>query len=158
MLSKDAWRRAFLDRLLAAALLAAPVALASCHRFDHVVYNPAPTPLFMEEGLRDGAEGSGFGVQGSGGQTGDRGQGTGDSNRESGVGNGGGGPPAERITDAQQPEALPPTQPPGSAPRSATEPQDSSQSATPQPGSPYETLPEVVGAASGVTLAQAIDE
>ncbi|HMC12191.1 MAG TPA: TolC family protein [Pirellulaceae bacterium] len=55
-------------RLLATAALAAPLWLAGCHRMDHQVYYPAPTPLFMEEGLR--SEGSGVRSQGSG----DRGQ------------------------------------------------------------------------------------
>ena len=51
MLSKDAWRRRS-THPLAILALAALASLASCHRFDNVVYIPAPTPLFMEEGLR----------------------------------------------------------------------------------------------------------
>src|SRR3954468_11944046 len=98
MLSKDAWRRHATQRLVAALTLAASACLVSCHRFDHQVYNPAPTPIFMEEGLRE---------------PGVRSQEPGLSGQEN----------SQSPTGSQsQPELPPPTQPPpgsqGAAPNS----------------------------------------
>src|SRR5205085_2646920 len=51
------------QRLLMALAVAAPLCLASCHRFDNQVYVPAPTPIFMEEGLRGADQTSEVGDQ-----------------------------------------------------------------------------------------------
>src|SRR5947209_7454809 len=117
MLSKDAWRNASDARPLSAAAMAALWLLAGCHQLQQGVYHPAPTPIFMEEGLRDGAEGSptqarsaseGLATEAGG----DRQQGTADSRRDGQV-------PAEPLAGASQAELPPPTQPPAANAQSA---------------------------------------
>jgi cobalt-zinc-cadmium efflux system outer membrane protein len=138
MLSKDAWRRRSTQRLLVATGLAAIVGLASCHRFDNAVYIPAPTPIFMEEGLRS-AEPRSPTLE------------TADARRDQTW------EPGQRPTELPPPTQPPPTQPPPTQP-----PTNGQSSAPPPPGpapvNPYEALPLVAGTTNGVTLAQAIDE
>src|SRR6478672_6310681 len=129
MLSRDAWRRRSTQRLLTALAFAAQLCLTSCHRFDNVVYIPAPTPIFMEEGLRTVEPRSEVGGQRS-------------EVARALAGDGEQSP--------SQPELPPPTQPP-------TQPPTTGQIGQ-QPANPYEPLPQVAGTTNGVTLAQAIDE
>src|SRR6478672_8071973 len=156
MLSKDAWPRCSLCGLaLSAAWIV--VAAAGCNHLGRGVYYPAPTPIFMEEGLREepGRNQPATPARGTDGVSGllnpaqaevakaahaseqeTRGQGTGDREQE--------------LPPPQQP----PTAPPGPPPNGNLQP------AMPEylPGGPragpYEELP----GAGGVTLGQAIDE
>jgi outer membrane protein, heavy metal efflux system len=138
MLSKDAWRTTSIARRLAATALAALWLASGCHHLKQPIYHPAPTPLFMEEGLRDGAEGSGFGVQDS------------ETQAPSAI---------EAPRDQQRSELPPPTQPPAANSQATNEPPAQSQQSPTRPQDGYEVLPGVMAASgNGVTLAQAIDE
>jgi cobalt-zinc-cadmium efflux system outer membrane protein len=160
MPSKDAWSRPMLCGWLiaSAALVVAP---AGCNHLGRSVYYPAPTPVFMEEGLREEPGGgrpvilvnAAEGVSGllnpaeaevakaahvaaqetRGQETGDRRQGTGDRGQDLPPPTAPPGPPTTNGLQPAMPEYLP------GAPRVG----------------PYEQLPP---GASGVTLGQAIDE
>lgn len=144
MLSKDAWPRGLTHRLLATAALAAPLWLAGCHRMERQVYYPAPTPLFMEEGLRGQEPGaSGHGSDVKEGIAGKLNPARVEIAKASHTG--------DLTASAQQTEPPPP-------PPIALQPAMPEYLPGPQPASPYETLPGPMEFSSGVTLAQAIDE
>src|SRR4051812_37497314 len=89
MLTKDGWPRGRALVALRCWLLGAAMVQGGCNRLARQVYYPAPTPLFMEEGLREEPPGA---IQRSdvGGQRPEEGN--------------------------QPPELPPPTQPPGPQP------------------------------------------
>jgi cobalt-zinc-cadmium efflux system outer membrane protein len=153
--TKEGWPRSRSPRLLAAVALAATLHSSGCHRLTREVYFPAPTPLFMEEGLRTSAEEPGT---------------LREANRAQGI-SGKLNPARVEIANAAhssdvgiviQPELRPPTPPPLQPPTQP--PQSGPQPAMPEflpagpSPNPYETLPGAMAIASGVTLAQAIDE
>src|SRR5436190_10012412 len=109
------------------------IALGGCNRLARSIYLPAPTPLFMEDGLRIEtlpAE-----------SPSDVRPASITSRRLHSAG--------ENTSELQPPSPPAEQQPP---PLEATPP------ATPRPLAPYEPLPATMGVASGVTLSQAIDE
>src|SRR5262245_28567206 len=53
MLTKDGWPRGLPHHLLRPLLLLVGLPIVGCHRLAREVYYPAPTPIFMEDGLRE---------------------------------------------------------------------------------------------------------
>src|SRR4051812_24048324 len=58
MLSKDAWPRPSLRGFKLSAAFAIVASTAGCNHLGRGVYYPAPTPIFMEEGLREETAGA----------------------------------------------------------------------------------------------------
>src|SRR6476661_637695 len=132
MLTKDGWPRGRVQLALWCWLIATAIWPAGCNKLARQVYYPAPTPLFMEEGLREQA------APAVGDQRSDvRGQ--------------------AAASGAQSPELPSPPRPPGPQPP-GPQPVVPEYLPNGQPTSPYETLPGTTGFPNGITLAQAIDE
>jgi outer membrane protein, heavy metal efflux system len=148
MLTKDGWPRGFTHCLLGPLALVAALWTGGCHRLTRQAYYPAPTPLFMEEGLRNPEveEPSVNEVSPASGIAGMLNPARVEVAKTAYS--------SALATALQQAELPPPTQPPAGG----TPPAIPGFLPNGQAGNPYESLPGTIGISSAVTLAQAIDE
>jgi cobalt-zinc-cadmium efflux system outer membrane protein len=155
MLSKDAWPRGSTHGALTRLTLGIWLAVAGCNHLARDVYFPAPTPIFMEEGLRDGLNQAERPIEtkATEGVSGKLNPAKIEVAKATHL--------AELAAATQQPPELPPPTPPRQVLSPPTNgPQPSAPEGIPsgQPTSPYEAQPSATAFPSSVTLAQAIDE